>query len=68
MNYNILKMKKWLKKINIFSRPIQYLGRWSLEYNHEKIAHRVSMANEDHCSCDFYITQKRNEKIKKKIK
>lgn len=61
-------MKKWLNKLNIFNRKIQYLGRWSLEYNHQKIDNKVSLANEDHCSCDFYITQKRKELLKNKEK
>ena len=56
-------MKRFMKFF--VNKVPENLGRWSLEYNQKVVGRKVSLANEDHCSCDYYITQKRKELLNK---
>ena len=41
-----------------FSVPVPLVGRWSNDEDFTKKKTKIDLANEDHCFCDEYITEK----------
>ena len=66
MKYFINKFQTFL----FYHKNKTLLGRWNIEKCQKIIDIKINLANEDHCSCNEYINNKKklnyNETIKKK--
>ena len=63
-------MKSFLnnfRKYLFYHKNKTLLGRWNIEKCQKIIDIKINLANEDHCSCDEYINNKKIINYKKKI-
>lgn len=54
-----------LKNIFKQSEDKVLLGRWNIDYCNKKMGSKIDLANEDHCFCSEYMTDKLSKELAK---